>query len=1192
MKAVLPLALLFAAMAAAQGHTYRNRTLGSAALLFEQSNSAAALRQGAIELRRRPRDVTALFVQMEAARLQLNSKLELRSALAILETAGDDLRANLAAERVRELAGNTSMFRAAMPRIIRILSSHPERSRTLSEALLAAAADGVPVPPGTMLARRLQRWQIVGPFGKYSNVDFDQSWPPQYDGLRRPQYGGVFREDVNSEDGALELPDYLPRQGVYYAASDFSVATARHYQFAIESDGTYDFQLDGRTIVRHDARFHEATTRVLATVALGRGKHRIELKMHPSAMPLRVWIEPERKLVAPVAISKTENEYVTAAASLLQGDPRAVLTLANVNKNDGAIFQLLAAEALVTEDPQLAREALSAALAQDPQATLAEFQLAVLDFDADRFEDEAIHLQRVLKLAPHYWRAQELKYRLTAHFGWTREQQGALTQRLRLHPDCGALLDAARFYSDQEELQAVQRYEQKLSTCSARPSDYWEHLSQSGRHADALASLRSFLIAHPLDRRALDRSVLEAVLARNPAVAQDYANRLRQVAPNSPWAARLVNNPRRVLDSRSAAPDPGDFYGIYVRDGWKAMHPLAGNNSEDAELLINDCVIKLDQGHAWMYRHLVTQVFDKRGIDEAGEIVVPRGAEVLVIRTLKQNGASVEPELSDNKNSVSMAGLGIGDAVEVSYLQHFTPETLETSPGDLNFVFSAADKLTASARLTVLSQTGEEPILWHSAEVRSLTAIDGVSGASPDTSADGGPPPAKEKWKVDFWEASNMPAPPLEPDSPNDERGPVMRWLAMNRAAALEVPYRLRDKLIEATKVTGRIEEMSREIRRSGCHETAMQHAASLPEITQCSPGELIDAAYERVAVMGNEPQSWFAETITSADQSFQQNSGNRAAALISLLSAMGFKADLELAVELGTFNPEQATADELRYDHPLVRVMLPGKPQALLLDPQMDGLAPGALSPEVEDEPALIVGRLHPKNQIEQIPRATDQRSVAKAELEMDSTGAIRGSIHVRFGSFRGAQLRETLRQVSGKDRQNYFEQIAERILPGVREVSGRVVHEDDLAKPLQLDLDIKALRIANGNASQFEMGQLLPAVGLSRLYASLPARRQDLLIETPLVEDAQFAIHFPAGAQVGLAPGTIKLKNQFGSYRASFLATNQSLTILREFSIPAQIIPSSEYSRFQNFAIEIDNFERQSITLKREAMAESAAR
>ena len=1180
MKALFPVALLLVVTAAAQNHPGR-RALNSATLLFDSSDSAAALREAAIELRRRPRDLASLFAQMEAARLQLNPKLELSSALAILEAANTDPRGTIAAERVRELAADTALFRAALPRIARLLSSRGIHSRVLSEALLTAAADGVQVPSSTILARRIRRWQIAGPFGKYANVDFELPWPPQRDRLRSSQYGDIFRETVSSDDGLLELPDYFPRQGIYYAASDFAVAKTGLYQFAIESDGTYDLQIDGRMLVHHDTRFSEASPLIFIILSLGRGRHRAELKLQPWAVPLRIWVEPGRKsrITMPL-MPNPEQSYVAAVTSFFEGNARAALSISSRNKQ-AAIFDLLAAEVLAAEDQQLAREALDAALAADPHAGLAEFRLAALDSDSDRFEEEAAHLNRVLRIAPQYWRAQELKYRLAGHFGWVREQQDALAQRLRLHPDCGALIDATTFYSDQGDFGRVLRYEQKLSTCSNRPGDYWQHLSQSGRHSEALVSIQSFLASHPLDRRALERAVREAVLAGNQFAAQDHARRLRRLAPNSTWAASLGNDPRTVLDSRSAPSRPGDFYRPYARDARESMH-TAGENNSDAELLINDEVIKIGKENVWTYRHVVTQVFDKRGIEQAGEVDVPPGAEILVLRTLKQNGTAIEPEGSENKTSISMAGLEAGDAVEVAYLQHFTRDALEESPDILDFDFSSPNQTTISARLILIHKSDEDPLLWHSPEVRRIQTIDGALAPSADDSRS-----SVASWSVNVWEASNLSSPPPEPDSPRYEHGPVMRWLAMDKHDASDFPSRVRDQLIESTKVTRRIEQIARQLREDACRQPERKHAASLPAPVDCASRDLIEAAYERVSKISSDSQSWLSSNVTSADQTFQQNSGNRAAALISLLSAMGFRVDLELAAELGSRDPQKENAAGAKYNHPLVRVTLPGNSEALLLDPELDGAAPGALSAQIEGEPAMRIGRLHPENEVEQVPRTTDQRSVANAELQLDRSGGLHGNIRIRFGSLRGAQMRDTLRRLSDKDRQNYFEQIATRILPGTRQVVAKVEHEDQTTQALELTLELTAKGSSNWNDSLFTMGQLIPELGLNRLYASLPSRQEDLLIETPLIEHSEFILHLPPGTQVTHLPGALELRDQFGNYRANFSVADHTLSIVRDFSVPVQIVPASEYAKFQRFAFAIDNFERQSISLRRDSLA-----
>ena len=80
----------------------------SAELLFVKSDSTAALRESAQELSQNPADLNAIFVQMEAARLQLRTGEELTSAVELLrKTHNEDLRARLAAERVHEMAANT-----------------------------------------------------------------------------------------------------------------------------------------------------------------------------------------------------------------------------------------------------------------------------------------------------------------------------------------------------------------------------------------------------------------------------------------------------------------------------------------------------------------------------------------------------------------------------------------------------------------------------------------------------------------------------------------------------------------------------------------------------------------------------------------------------------------------------------------------------------------------------------------------------------------------------------------------------------------------------------------------------------------------------------------------------------------------------------------------------------------------------
>src|SRR6185437_485306 len=125
-----------------------------------------------------------------------------------------------------------------------------------------------------------------------------------------------------------------------------------------------------------------------------------------------------------------------------------------------------------------------------------------------------------------------------------------------------------------------------------------------------------------------------------------------------------------------------------------------------------------------------------------------------------------------------------------------------------------------------------------------------------------------------------------------------------------------------------------------------------------------------------------------------------------------------------------------------LVRVTIPNLDDPMFLDTELQGIAAGSISPEIEGQPAIAISRLRSSEvEIAQLPRTTDQRSRAVASLDLDENGTIHGTLRIRFGSLRGAQMRENLRQLSGKERQAYLEEIAGRILPNARNISGMVL-------------------------------------------------------------------------------------------------------------------------------------------------------
>lgn len=1121
----------------------------SADLLFVKSDLTGALRKSAIELKRSPHDVNAHFVHMEAARLELRNREVLHSAVAVLqETRGQDPRAKIAAERLRELAANTPQFRAVLPRIAELLHDKNPYAIELSDAVLTAQADGTALPGKFHLAQRITSWQITGPNGQFPNVDFDRPWPPEENELRSRRYERQIREDIDVESGELELPEYFSRSGVYYAAAQVFIAKAAKYKVVVESGGTYEVRMDGAKLLVHDARFVQRSAITPIEIQLAPGRHRVFAKLQASALPLRIWIEPLREFQQATlsTVPAAEAAYLKAATAIIDEDPSQAFAI----QNQSSLASVLKAEAFAKAgDVEQARELFLAASISDARNLLAAVKVAEDALSREQYEEATIQLAKVLKRAPAYPQAHELKFQLAEHFNWRQEQEDSLRQRLRLHPSCGALIDAVKFYDSSSQSDRARHYEAALGTCSPRPYQFWEELSLHGEHELALTSISKYITGQTGDRRALTLAVREAVLGNDMPAASRYAKMLHTEAPNWNWAALLSERPEAILDSRTSYSSANGFYKPFVRDPFPMMRE---NEAQlpDSRILINDRVVRIDSAGAWVYQHTVSQVLNKRGIIQSGEIVVPRSVDLLELRTIKTNETIVEAELDESKTTVSMPSLAEGDAIEIAYLQHISPEVLTESPEILNFAFASEQSPTRSARLTLIRDHSPEPLLWRSPNVRCIHSepTDAVSTTT--------------------WEINNVPAIQNEPAAPQYDRRPRLLWLAMDRDRPSDPFAKIRDAVIAGTKINFRIRELASDL--------------------QAAPEGQLSAAYQYVMENVEDAEgNWRDANVTSADESLQQGEGNRAATLIALLSAMGYQAQLALASEQGRHDPSDTCTNARCYTHPLVRVVLPDSSQ-VLLDPEIDGVGTGALSPDVEGETAVVISRSLAPVQSVVVPRSTDQRSVATATLQLNNTGELRGTIRVRFGSFRSAQMRQMLRSVSAKDRQGFFEQIADRILPTADEVTATVSHEDDSEQALELELNVRAPKFARWNGSELRFEQMVPALGLRRMYATLPERQQAVVLDTPLVESSEFLINVPAGLEAVRTPSSVDLKSEFGEYHSELKSEGTVLKLTRNFRIPAQVIAPASYHDFSDFALQVDSAEKQIIQLRRTVLVQ----
>ncbi len=1124
--------------------------------LFVTSDLAAARTAAVAVLREDPANLEALFITMEAAALEADTTAELDAALRLCETRVRDPRVTTAAARILQLAANTAEFRALQPRVQALIAANTSEATHLRMALLAAAADGLPGVPLLQVARDaglLTDWRIAGPFGRFSNVDFDRRWPAELDGASRFAYDGRAVERFRFEDGTVALPDYYHGDGVFYAASTFTAAGAGAFLLRAESSGTLQVFVDGASVLTKDDRFRAAPAVAARVLSLAAGAHRVLVKFIPAATPFRIALLPDFRQqtgAAPEIAFDPERRYVAAAEKYWSGDySGAIARLEVLRSPASAVGEYLLAQAWshAAQDAPEQSALLHSVLKLMPTALAAEYELAVRAF-ADGHVDEALaRARRIVAARPGFAAGQELMSQIAIKLNWRAEASQALEARLRLHPSCSALRDAVTFYSAGMQFGQAQEAEVRLPGCAPGSLAYAESLSDAGHHDAAARAAAAVIAEHPLDRGARVMLVRELALAGEAEVARRAAQELAALAPNAEEYRRLAatgisdENTARAADFAGSA-----FYAPYRRDAFEVLKETAARSFSGgpAVVLLSDRVVRVAPGGAVaIYVHKLTRVLDRDGIQRYGEVALPGNADVLELRTIKPDGSTAEPELTPHKATTSMPALTPGAVIEQEYVQRL-PGGLDDDPDASQFVFGSFAAPTVYARFVVLSS---EP------EAAQVVA----SGPVPEPQVRrGGDVVAR------IWERNDVPQSTEEPAMPRRDALPHVRVLPSCTGWA-EVRDRDRDRAIAATRIGSRAAHWAASVRGLSDEEKARA---------------LFRAIVSRVRPAGAALGSGDA---LAAEDTLAARSGSRTAALLAVARAAGLRADLLLARDAGTPSPRAAQPGV--YTRPLVRFRLTNG--EVVVDAETEGMAFGALLPTVARSDALLVpietDPVLARNAVVSLADVfSTEQSVADGDIVLDDAGDLEARITIRMGATRAAQMRSILAGIAPGQRQHFFEQLALRICPGAGGASGVVRHETDFERPLEIRLTCRAPHYINPAGSS-DMDQLVPVLGLSKMYGT-GSRRFPLYIDAPLFESATFRLRLPAGIAVARRPADLVLRTEFGEYSAIFRQTaDHELEIQRSFHIPVQVVAPARFAAFSQFALQIDDAERQRITL-----------
>lgn len=1110
-----------------------------------------------------PGDATALFIRMETAALQQRTEAVLDSALRLCTMPASPKLQEIASSRILENAGNSRVFNEVLRRVGLAMEESNACTFNFRLALVAAAADGataLDLDKTAQSAGLLTHWRIAGPFGQFSNVDFERRWPPE-----STQFWNAAShlESFWFRDGMVPLPDYFSGNGVFYAESEVSTGANPVSQLDVLSPGPYAISFDGQPVLVKDSRFANKGNRESIPLHLTPGPHRIVVKFTPDAAPFSLDLHPlfARKSGGSLALSKTGEDYVSALLAYFRGNLNEVEEiLSSSTQQRGAFLYLRALLWSAAEDHSpRARAAWEALAKEQPSAWLAQIRADESSEVDHRVSNELREqIADLEKQLPNSEAVAQLILKVTRDEPNARAQ--AVTALLRLHPSCGHLSEALRLYVSDGDLAAATATEQQLARCAPESLDYVRVLSDSGRHREATVLLEKQLAQNPMNRAARKMLVEQLVLSGDVAQAAIQAQALHRIASASRSFARLASDPTLVLDSNSSRAtgfvSGNQFYARYRRSGMEAARN-AGHESfsgSSVALLLLDRVLQIRaDGTASLYAHRVTRLLNKDAIREYGEVTPPRGADLLELRTIKSNGQVIEPELTQQKPAISMPALEPGDSID---------EEIVTDYPDWKHLPLAASLFEFGSMAIPVIRTRLLLITPRSSDVK----IEMLNAA---------PEPILEQNAneiVRTWEMENLPAISAEPFSSRDNSLPSVSLSAEENSIDA-----LRDQLVDSTRI--------------GPHVT---HAAlgqeSLPAVDEREKARrLYRFVTGRIESTGSDLSSAAAEDTLASGE------GSRTAALLALARATGLKASLLLARRIDHLCAANHQLD--CFTEPLVRFFVGD--HAIDTDPEVDDLAFGALPPDLDLQGALLIP-LNPSNtrgssdfssQIVPLDtRPIDEQSAGVGDLFLDSSGNLTATIHVRLGVSRAQAVRTALRTAEERAQQSYFEQLAARLFPGATAVQGKALHLSDPDEPLELSLRCEVPQFVNLQPGPVEITQLAPTLGLRGVFSRSSDRRSNFFLDSVLFESTVFHLHLPPGISAHSLPSDFVTESDFGRYSVRFSQRNGQVDVTREFRIPVQMIAPGRFRSFVEFARQIDEAERRHIVLEMRSTAWAA--
>ena len=1117
---------------------------------------------------------------------------------------------------LRGIAGGTAGFPPAL-RDAAVSATADILARTGhgEEALAFRAGDG----------HRVERWTLVGPYGKFPPLALARRFPPDEGFLdgRAPEAHPAappFRLDASFPEGRILVPPVFPRQGVVYAACEVTPGEERTLQVVAMSSGSFRLFLDGRELLVADRREERPPRALLARVQLSPGPHRFlvrldngsrlpdfSLALHPlddgpplaasfagtgplDAAPSRGEATP-CPLDVPLAGGTPDDAAALLAATWwarLRGLDRVagrLLEEARRTWPDSPLFAWQLGEFLRVGDTGMApekdlaraRSLLEEASREDPALLRAKLLLALLDQQAGRTEEALRTAREILEARPDHVDALLLLHRVAASRRWRAEARQALERALAIAPGRDDVLEARiEFARRFRRLADLESALVELHRRDPLRDDLAEFLSARARTEEAIAAWREIVRRRPAylyARLSLAQALVDAGRAGE---ALEVLEEARRTFPRDGTIPRRLAGVLAALDrDREAIEQLRTALDLAPRQVllWRV---LAHHGEPDPFVpwLVDPSEVLRDvpEPEAGTDASLLADIAVTRVHRDGSQTELYQGIHKIWTRKgVEQEGnLEVLPGAVLESLQVRKPDGRIVD-VDPRAGPPFNLPGLE--PGDAivytwrrwippwSPVPGALDN-----RSVFLFQGPDRSFLFSRYVVfheadLPVRACGNEQGLATTDQV-------RDGIRTRSWTARAMERLQPEPHVPDPvEVVPHVR-LGLGLTLA-DLGDMVRSSLVGNLRPDEPLPAMAAEVREraGGTGAPPTRLARELHRLI----GERLDAG-GRALRLG-----------VPASVSASAGEGNRATVALALARLLGLDARLVLARPSWMKGRDLDCPNPGLFTYPLVEIVLPEGP--VFLDYNGTNHPWNRVPVQLAGGDALEIPLdvVDPVRLILLPPRPPGVLEEQVADLALAGDGRVTGTMRLVLRGGYADALRSLLTQVSRDDLPRVFRGLAADSFPGAEVVSSRVEHggvQDE--GPVSISLDIREGTFARRLAAGYAIPLVLHRANLLAEYGTLPIRRQPLLVDAGLFRHDRLRVRLPEGLAPAALPAPVDLETPFGSLHLAARFEDGVLELERRIEIPWRRVEPADYPAFRDFARAVDEAEAREVRVE----------